>query len=71
MRDEDLLDNVLNNRFYCKIQMSFRSYCDIDIAMFMGHKLDKEKIQNFSSLFRYFVDFKIQILLLFWNYRFY
>ena len=53
MRDDDLLDNVLNNRFYCKIQMSFRSCCDIDIAMFMGHKFDKGRILEFSKFFLY------------------
>ena len=31
--------------------MSFGSYCDVDIAMLMGHKLDKGRILVFSSLF--------------------
>ena len=53
MRDDDLLDNVLNSRFYCKIQMSFRSCCDIDIAMFMGHKLDKGRILEFYRFILY------------------
>ena len=55
MRDDDLLDNALNNRFYCKIQMSFRSCCDIEIAMFMGHKLDKGRILEFSRFILYSV----------------
>lgn len=49
MRDDDFLDNVLNNRELLSDLDEFKIICDIDISMPVSHILDKGRI--YSSVF--------------------
>ena len=44
MRDNDLLENVLNSRELLLDLDEFKIICDIDISMPMNHNLDKGRI---------------------------